>query len=390
MNDVALPSEATLGGVAPVVLSNRCLVCVGPGGVGKTSTAAALSMFAASAGKRTAVLTIDPAKRLANALGLSEIGSVERPVAASAFEKAGLTAPTGRLSAMMLDIKQAWDEVIARYHPDPERRERLLNNRLYQAMSTALAGSQEYMAMEKLHALATRTHDPLDVIIVDTPPANHVHDFLEAPSRMIDAVDNDATRWILEPYKSGKGRLSRRLFDTGSSFFVRAIARFVGTELLEDLAELLVGFQGMFDGFRERARTVSELLAASDTTFIVVSTPSANGVRDAAEFVERLRGRGLSVGAVVLNRGTVDPWAPNGPISVETAAGAFAAAGSGIGERLHAAADADHQRAQTEAQAAVDLEAQFPDLRVVAVPELPKDVHDLSGLASIRDALIRG
>ncbi|MEO1335806.1 MAG: ArsA-related P-loop ATPase, partial [Myxococcota bacterium] len=294
-------SDAAAHPLASTVLSNRCVVCVGPGGVGKTSTAAALGMYAAAAGKRTVVLTIDPAKRLANALGLSEIGSVERPVSAAAFEQAGLPPPKGQLSAMMLDIKQAWDEVIRRYHPDEEKREKLLNNRLYQAMSTALAGSQEYMAMEKLHALSTRSEDPLDVIILDTPPANHALDFLEAPSRIVNALDNDATRWLVEPYQN-QGRLSRRLFDAGSTFFIRTISKFIGTEMLEDLAELLVGFQGMFEGFQARAATVSGLLSAEDTVFVVVTAPSAVGVADAEAFVSRLEAREHRVGAVILNR----------------------------------------------------------------------------------------
>ena len=377
--------------MAPVLLENRCVVCVGPGGVGKTSTAAAMAMYAAAAGKRTVVLTIDPARRLANALGLSEIGSEERPVSPAAFEKVGLTAPQGRLTAMMLDIKQAWDEVIRRYHPDEDRREKLLSNRLYQAMSTALAGSQEYMAMEKLHALATRTVDPLDVIILDTPPANHALDFLEAPTRMVNALDNDATRWLLEPYKS-QGRLSRRIFDAGSTFFIRTISKFIGTEMLEDLAELLVGFQGMFDGFRERAKVVARLLGAPDTAFVVVSTPSPIGVQDADAFVSRLRDRDLRVGAVVLNRGTNDPW-PNGRprIDLDELRDTIAQRGGSeaLATRLFAAAASDHERAQTEQKAATDLAASFPRAPVVIVPELSQDVHDLRGLSEIRDALVR-
>ena len=375
--------------LGPTLERHRCIVCVGPGGVGKTSTAAAVAIAAAAAGKRTVVLTIDPAKRLANALGLSEIGSVERPVAASAFEQAGLHAPDGRLTAMMLDIKEAWDDVIHRYHPDPERRERLLNNRFYQAMSSALAGSQEYMAMEKLHVLATRTDDPLDLIVLDTPPANHALDFLEAPSRIINALDNDATRWLLEPYQN-HGRLSRKLFDAGSSFFIRTIARFVGTEMLEDLAELLIGFQGMFDGFQDRAKAVSELLADERTAFVVVSTPSAVGVQDAEAFVSRLQARSLGVGGVVLNRATVDPW-PVGPAVDRAAVESLIRAQSGppdLAGRLYEAAALDHARAHTEAEAAKTLAAGHPEVAVVLSPELPQDVHDLKGLSLLRDALV--
>ncbi len=372
---------------------NRCIVCVGPGGVGKTSTAAAMAMYAAAQGKRTVVLTIDPAKRLANAMGLTEIGSVERPVPDAAFEQAGLVPPSGRLTAMMLDIKQAWDEVVLKYHPDEERRRRLLDNRLYRAMSSALAGSQEYMAMEKLHALATRTDDPLDVIVLDTPPANHAVDFLEAPSRIVNALDNDATRWLVEPYRV-HGRLSRRLFDAGSSFFIRSIGRFIGTEMLEDLADLLLSFQGMFDGFRDRAAAVDALLAAPDTAFVVVSTPSPAGVGDAEAFLSRLDARSLQVSAVVFNRTTVDPW-PSPPPKIEVLRQTLASVArrepdqseGDLAERLYAAAAADHDRARSEQGAISALAARFPNISMVSVPELAEDVHDLRGLGEMRNAL---
>ena len=318
---------------------------------------------------------------------------MERPVSAAAFEQVGLTAPPGRLTAMMLDIKQAWDEVIRRYHPDPERRERLMRNRLYGAMSTALAGSQEYMAMEKLHALATRAADPLDVIVLDTPPANHALDFLEAPSRMVNALDNDATRWLLEPYQT-HGRLSRRLFGAGSTFFIRTISKFIGTEMLEDLADLLVGFQGMFDGFRERAEVVARLLAADDTAFVVVGTPSPVGIDEADAFVSRLRDRQLQVGALVLNRATVDPYrAAAGALAPADALRRHIASAGGpvdMAERLHAAATADHVRAGREAEAAAALADKHDPLPVAVVPELSDDVHDLKGLSLMRDALVRG
>ena len=244
--------------------------------------------------------------------------------------------------------------------------------------------------MEKLHALATREEDPLDVIILDTPPANHALDFLEAPMRMVDALDNDATRWLLEPYQN-QGRLSRRLFDAGSSFFIRAISRFIGTEMLEDLAELLVGFQGMFDGFRDRAKVVSTLLAAEDTAFIVVSTPSPTGVEGADEFVRRLVNRSMRVGAVVLNRATIDPWRDGSAPDLQALEAAVSAVKGppSIAPRLYAAAEGDHLRAREEAQAARQL-ADNAGLSVVLVPEMSEDVHDLKGLSQLRDALVRG
>lgn len=365
----------------------RCVVCVGPGGVGKTSTSAAIAMQGAALGRRTVVLTIDPARRLADALGMQEIGNVERDVDANAFTSAGLEAPAARMTAMMLDIKQAWDDVVTKYHPDPEQKRKLLANRMYVALSTALAGSQEYMAMEKLHELAMRETDPLDLIVLDTPPSNHAVDFLDAPARMLAALDNDATRWLLEPYLSKK-RITSKLFDAGSSFFLRTIARFTGAELLEELAELLAGFAGMFDGFRQRARAVRSILAADDTTFFVVSTPNAAGVEAAASFSERLTEREINVGGAILNRATVDPFDGETPAGADVLGPAVVTAGGApdLTDRLVLEAEEARSMAFRHRDAALTLEDRVPG-PVVLVPQLDRDVHDLVGLDAIRGHL---
>lgn len=365
----------------------RCIVAAGSGGVGKTSTSAAIGMEAARRGKRTAVLTIDPARRLANALGLPEIGNEECEVDPEAFSRAGLSPPDGKLTAMMLDIKQAWDEVVHRYHPDAETRGKLLDNRLYETLSTVLAGSQEYMAMEKLYELTRRADDPLDVIVVDTPPAHHAMDFLEAPNRMFAALDNDATRWILDPYEQRKN-LAGRAFERGSSFVVRQIARFTGTEILEDLAELLAGLSAMFDGFRERAKSVEQTLSSDATGFVVVSTPTAGGLADARDFVTRLTGRGVHVTGVVLNRATVDPFreaAPLRPAAVE--ARVLAAHGTvSLAERLRRNADEARRTARAEEAQIGRFRAAVPAALAV-IPRFGADVHDLSTLENLRRAL---
>lgn len=375
--------------LAQLLERSRCVVCVGQGGVGKTSTSAALAIEAARQGRRTAVLTIDPARRLANALGLPEIGNIEREVPNEAFTRLGLPPTQAKLTAMMLDIKEAWDEVVNRYHPDEERKARLLSNRLYEAMSTALAGSQEYMAMEKLYQLASRTEDRLDTIILDTPPANHAVDFLEAPSRMLEALDNDATRWLLEPYERRRG-LASRIFDAGSGLFIRTISKFTGTELLEELAELLSCFQGMFNGFQERAESVQALLSAEDTTFLVVSTPTASGLKEAQTFRERLVDKQVRVGGVVLNRGTPDPFeAEERPASERFSAEVAQAGGSeALVARLLAEAQRTHDEARTQREAAAALAEQLPDTAVVRIPQLARDVHDLEGLEALRSAMM--
>lgn len=365
----------------------RCVVCVGPGGVGKTSTSAALAMEGAAQGRRTVVLTIDPARRLANALGMPQIGNVERDVDAAAFEAVGLPPPKGRMTAMMLDIKQTWDDVVTRYHPDPAKKKKLLESRMYVTMSTALAGSQEYMAMEKLYELSCRKDDPLDLIVLDTPPSNHAMDFLEAPSRMLNALDNDATRWLLEPALNKK-RISTKLFDAGSSFFIRTIARFTGTELLQELSELLAGFSGMFDGFRERAKVVRRILEAEDTTFFVISTPNPSGVEAATQFCQRLESYGIRVGATVLNRATPNPFAgPDGP-ERERLEVAIAAAGGtkALADRLYEEAETAWTRARAHEAARAGLEAKMTR-PVLLVPQLRRDVHDLVGLEQLRGHL---
>jgi anion-transporting ArsA/GET3 family ATPase len=330
------------------------------------------------------VLTIDPARRLANALGLPEIGNEEADVGERAFVQAGLQPPRGRLTAMMLDIKRTWDDVINRYHPDPERRARLLANRLYVALSTALAGSQEYMAMEKLYELAVRESDPLDTIILDTPPANHVVDFLEAPSRMLNALDNDATKWLVEPYKE-RGRITQKLFDAGSSFFIRTISRFTGAELLDELAELLVGFQGMYDGFRQRARATREILEADGTQFLVVSKPEERGTADAFTFRERLIERGCRVGGIVLNRATFDPFERREPAPAAFESALTAAGGStDLARRMIRVAETARRTAARHDAAARSLAEQVEGIPVTLVPELPRDVHDLVGLDALR------
>ena len=370
----------TPSGLNELLESARCLVCVGPGGVGKTSVSAALAIEASRRGRRSVVLTIDPARRLANALGLPEIGSIETDILPQAFVDAGLEPPNGRLTALMLDIKEAWDDVVGRYHPNPERRQRLLDNRLYRALSTALAGSQEYMAMEKLHRLATREEDRPDLIVLDTPPAQHALDFLEAPNRIVDALDNDATRWLLEP-RGGPRRLSRKMFDAGSTLFIRTIARFTGIELLDELAELLECFSDMFDGFRVRARAVKALLDRPDTSFCVVGAPTAAGLADAEGFVDGLQERSVRVGAVILNRGTRSPFQEwdEAPARLRHEVGRLGGS-TDFAERLERNARRAEERAQRQAQGVRRMSDTFPHCSVVHIPELRQDVHDLESL----------
>lgn len=376
--------------LGPVLDRAKVLVCVGAGGVGKTTTSAAVAMEAARRGRRVIVLTIDPARRLASALGLPEIGNTERVVSREAFARLGLEPPDGVLSAMMLDVKTSWDEVVTKYHPEPEAKKRLLENRLYFTLSTALAGSQEYMAMEKLYDLSTRRQDPLDLIVLDTPPASNAVDFLDAPSKLLAALDNDATRWLLEPY-SAAGRVTSRLFDAGSSFVIRTLGRLTGTATLEELAELLSHFQGMYEGFRQRAKAVRIILSAPTTSFWVVAAPHEAPLETAVSFYERLHTDGISVGAFILNRAEPDPFERVSPAPELLRARVLASGGSeAFSARWISVADAAQRQAQEERhrrdllRQRVSPEGQRP---VRLVPELDGDVHDLAGLEALRASL---
>ena len=222
----------------------RMVVCVGPGGVGKTTVAAAIGLGAAVDGARVLVCTIDPARRLANALGLSSLGNVESRVPEHKFTEAGLR-PKGALFAMMLDVKRTWDDLVTRHAPDAARRERILKNRLYQQMSSALAGSQEYMAMEKLYELATDRD--YDVVVLDTPPTAHALDFLDAPDRILDFLGNETARALLAP-AAAAGKIGLRLAQLGGGAIAKTLARFTGPAVLSDLGDFLQSFQGMYEG----------------------------------------------------------------------------------------------------------------------------------------------
>ncbi len=372
-------------GLAAALAGKKVLVCLGSGGVGKTTVAAALGLRAALAGQRVLVCTIDPARRLANAMGLTALGNVEARVPDHAFAEAGL-APAGELHAMMLDVKRTWDDLVTRHAPDPARRDRILRNRLYQQMSAALAGSQEYMAMEKLYELATDRD--YDLIVLDTPPTAHALDFLDAPDRIIDFLGNDAARSILMP-ALGAGRLGLRLAQFGSSYIARTLARFTGGKLLEDLSEFLAGFQGMYDGFKERAAAVRGLLARPDTGFVLVASPSPISIGEALSLHERLHAEGMPVAGLVANRVTPDLW-PGEALPDEAALLAALAAGepgdAALAGRL-ARTLAEHQLlARADAAALARLFAAAPVARAV-VPRLEQDVHELAGLARLAERL---
>ena len=277
-----------------VVSSHRVVVCLGSGGVGKTTTSAALALRAALDGKRALCLTIDPARRLANSLGLKELRGQEQAIDPSLFEAQGLRC-RGSLSAMMLDMKRTFDELVERYSGSPEQRDRILNNRIYQYVSTSLAGTQEYMAMEKLHAV--RQDARFDAIVLDTPPTTNALDFLDAPQKLVGAIDSPVMRWFVEQLGGSAGLLGR-----SAAFVLRGLARFTGAEFLQLVGQFVTDLNALFGGFRQRAQQVYDDLRGPDVAFVIVTSPSPLAVGEALFFSKKLADYGIQPAAVIVNR----------------------------------------------------------------------------------------
>jgi len=372
-----------MGDILESLAPKRIALCVGPGGVGKTTVAAAVGLQRALEGGRVLVCTIDPARRLANALGLETLGNVEARVPAHKFREAGL-APRGQLFAMMLDVKRTWDDLVARHAPDRGHQDRIYKNRIYQQLSGALAGSQEYMAMEKLYELATERD--YDLIVLDTPPTAHALDFLEAPDRILDFLGSDTARVLLAPALTA-GKFGLKLFHLGSSYVAKTLSRFTGAEVLTDLADFMASFQGMYEGFKNRAAGVRALLSHPDVGFLIVSSPSPRSVGEALYFHERLHAESMPIAGVVANRVTADLWPQGAPLPEPgELAAALAARGMArdgdLCERL-ARTLAEHEvlaRADARQLELLFRSAQGP--RAV-IPRLESDVHDLAGLARL-------
>jgi len=371
-----------MGALSDGLAGKRIAVCVGSGGVGKTTVAASIALSRALAGGKVLVCTIDPARRLASAIGLASLGNVETRVAPEAFERAGL-APKGELWAMMLDVKRTWDDLIARHAPDAASRDRILQSRVYQQVSGALAGSQEYMAMEKLYELANERD--YDLIVLDTPPTAHALDFLEAPERILDFLGNDTARILLTP-AIGAGRFGMRLFQLGGSYVAKTLARFTGSDVLRDVSEFMDSFQGMYDGFKDRAASVRELLGQPDVGFVLVAGPSPLSVDEALFFHDHLRAESMPLAGVVANRVTADLWPRDAalptPGDLEAELAAAGVRDLDLAGRM-ARTLADHQRlARSDGREVRRLFEATSGAHAV-VPRLETDVHDLRGLSSM-------
>jgi anion-transporting ArsA/GET3 family ATPase len=373
-----------------LLAAKEVAICCGAGGVGKTTTAAAAAAMAAvSLGGKVLVLTVDPARRLADALGMEELGNVEVRVPDATMKAAGVE-PRGELWAAMLDAKQSWDELVRRHAPDPATVRKILENPLYQNISGRFAQGHEYIAMERLYEIH-RTGE-YDLIIVDTPPTRHALDFLEAPDRMAEFFSSRLLRWLTAPARS-------RMLNLASRPFYQMADRILGSQFLQDIGEFFLLFQTMYDGFVERSKAVKRLVHGRRTTFIVVTTLEDMPLREAEFFIDALVDLGLHPGALVLNR-----VLPNALLDVDGARVAERLCADGpalaaaLGPEVGAAAPVARVLrevgesflnfgvvAKREAELRAEL-ASRPDV-VVTVPFFDQDIYDMTGLLRLGRSL---
>ena len=358
----------------------RVLVCCGSGGVGKTTAAAALGLRAAERGRSVVVLTIDPARRLAQSLGLTELDNDPRPV--------GGVEGTGTLDAMMLDMKRTFDEFVAS-NTDPERAATIISNPFYQSLSSSFTGTQEYMAMEKLGQLRARSESEgrWDLVIVDTPPSRSALDFLDAPRRLGSFLDGRFLRILAAPAKVG-GRAYMKVLSAGFGVFTNVLSRVIGGQVLTDIQTFVGSVDTLFGGFRKRADETFHMLQAPDTAFLVVAAPERDALREASYFVERLESDGMPLAGLVLNR-VQTTTVPELDAAMATAAAARLEAQTRTSTtaallRIHAdrVATLDRQRRMTERFTSVHR-----TIKVATVPVMPADVVDLDGLRLVGQAL---
>ncbi|MGV9801817.1 ArsA family ATPase [Mycobacterium sp. NPDC003449] len=352
--------------------ANRVVVCCGAGGVGKTTTAAAMALRAAEYGRTVVVLTIDPAKRLAQALGIKDLGNTPQRVP---------LAPevTGELHAMMLDMRRTFDEMVVQYS-GPGRADAILENQFYQTVATSLAGTQEYMAMEKLGQLLAE--DKWDLVVVDTPPSRNALDFLDAPKRLGSFMDSRLWRMLLAP-----GRGFGKLVTGAVGLAMKALSTVLGSQMLSDAAGFVQSLDATFGGFREKADRTYELLKRRGTQFVVVSAAEPDALREASFFVDRLAGERMPLAGLILNRThptLCDLHAEKAEEAADTLSADDPESLTAGVLRVHA------ERAQT-AKRELRLLSRFtganPHVAIVGVPSLPFDVSDLEALRAIADQI---
>jgi anion-transporting ArsA/GET3 family ATPase len=365
--------------------TTRIVMCCGSGGVGKTTTAAALALRAAESGRRVVVLTIDPARRLAQSMGLTELDNTPRTV------RGVDTSAGGRLDAMMLDMKRTFDEIVES-HSTPEKAAQILANPIYQAMSSSFAGTQEYMAMEKLGQLRANADIEAggwDLVVVDTPPSRSALDFLDAPQRLGSFLDGRLIKLLAAPARAG-GRAYLRVVSAGVGAVTGALTKVLGAQVLTDVQQFVAALDTMFGGFRERADATYRLLKAPGTSFVVVAAPERDALREASYFVERLAEEGMPLAGLVLNRvHDAGPATLSAERSLAAAEQLDEAGGQDLTARLLRLHAERVRIANREESLAARFRGAHPRVATVSVRAQNGDVHDLAGLRAIGADLSR-
>ena len=371
--------------VEELLEGKQICICAGSGGVGKTTTSAAIAMGMAARGLKVAVLTIDPAKRLANSLGLPELGNEERMIDPERFAAHGIEM-RGELWAMMLDAKRTFDDLVERHAADEQTRDRILQNRIYQEISNAMAGSQEYMAMEKLYELHQEAR--YDLLVLDTPPSRHALDFIDAPERMTRFIEGRSLQFFLKP-----GRLGMRVVGRSGGMLFSALKRITGMDLLQDLSEFFQSFGDMAQGFSERAQRVKELLERRETTFLLVTAPQREAIDEGVFFWRRLKEAHLPFGGVVVNKVHRDFTAEIGadvgqdaepaPLDELPADLRRLLEDDDLAARVHENFERYQALAMRDRENMARLTARLEGDCIVCVPYFDEDVHDVTGLAQV-------
>jgi anion-transporting ArsA/GET3 family ATPase len=384
-NAAPAPSD---GHWAGLLGSRQVVVCAGSGGVGKTTVAAALGLGAAGLGRRTLCLTIDPARRLAQSLGLLDFSSDELDVPLDVLSP-GAKALGGSLSVMMLDSGRTFDELVDQNTSSAETRALVKNNRLYQHLSRRLAGTHAYMAMEKVQALLAAGR--FDVIVLDTPPSERALDFFDAPERMRQVIDSPVTKTLSKLSQSSGGKLGLRLVNSGVRGLLKGMGKVTGLGLLEELAELLALLDGLFGGFAARASEVGARMKSRQFGYVLVSAPHALALRSALSLATDLAARGITIDGLVVNRATPDP----GPVPAPEAWLAdpeFVALGFSARDQrsLEAAVSFDAQEAELQRRALAEPELAARFAHRVVLPDLAEPLHEAVHLRRFSERLLAG
>ena len=394
-----MPGPSDLNGLLD---TRRVLLCVGCGGVGKTTTCAALGLAAARQGKRVLCLTIDPARRLAQSLGLEQFTTEAQRIEPAVFAEAGLDVP-GELTVMMLDTKATFDSLVEALAESSARRDSIFDNVLYKYISTQLAGTQEYMAMEKLYAV--KQDESYDVILLDTPPTSHALDFLDAPARLVGAIDSPAVRWFVAAFEKS-GKFSLNLLQRSAATILRGMGRITGGGFLEQVASFITEMNQLFGGWRARADEVASALRGPEVAYVLVTTPEPMSIREVLFFAERLREQRMGADAYVVNR--THPIEPHplelGEPTEDGVRAAMARHGIELGpdapERIVDAAKQEQRIGELNRLHLIALDEAFsvdddgeggpPSRRLPAVayvPDFPFDIHDVKRLAWVADII---